>query len=167
MRRVMLVAVVGVAACFVQAALGQDQMAAPGCASCGQRQQVRTYAARGCDRHDYGGVPGCCRCGPSKCDHVWDGFCDEKARCKQRLRETFWFLPGGRSYEVTECQPAVSGIQVVVEPATAEMAPAVAPQLQEMPAEPAPADPQPAAEPKPPEEEPAETTRWPWIPRFW
>jgi hypothetical protein len=168
MRRVMWVAVVVAVGGFVDAALGQDQVGTPGCATCGQHQQVGSAAGCGCRAS--GGVPGCCRCGPSKCDNVWDGFCDEKLRCKQRLQETFWFLQWGRSYEVVQWQSTEVGTAVVVaqddpEPDPVER-PMIAPSL-EMPSEPAPAAPQPMVEPVPPEEEAEKTTRWPWIPRLW
>jgi len=177
MRRVMWVAVFAAGGVFAQSASGQ-QVVSQGCDTCAQHQQVRTYAALRCGCHHYGGTPGCCRCGPSKCDNAWEGFCDEKARCAQRWRDTFWFLCWGGSHEVieyqspTECteptaemtgQPAAEPATQPATPLQAPSTPVVPPQLEQMPEEPAPA----APEPNPPETSTDQTTRWPWIPRFW
>lgn len=36
------------------------------------------YAASACAAPAYGMVPGCCEFPPSCCDHVWDGYCQER-----------------------------------------------------------------------------------------
>ena len=36
------------------------------------------YCAPACAAPPFGTVPGCCQCQPSCCDHVWDGYCQEK-----------------------------------------------------------------------------------------
>ena len=53
-------------------------------------------------------------------------------------------------------EPAESAAPAVTPSVTPVETPVVPPQLEQMP-----------VEPDPPEEAPDQTTRWPWIPRFW
>ena len=166
MRRIVLASVVAAVCGLVHSASGQQPVAATGCASCGQTQQAYVAGNCGfgkCGCHSYGGVPGCCQCAPSPYDHVWDGFCDEKLRCRQRLQETFWFVPG-RGYETVSYQSTVETTGPMIETTEPMM---VAPQHQGTPVVPMPAAPQPAPEVKAPEPQAEKTIRWPWVPRLW
>lgn len=44
------------------------------------------YSAPACGAPAYGLVPGCCEFRPSCCDHVWSGYCQERAGWCQRRR---------------------------------------------------------------------------------
>ena len=47
-----------------------------GCAGCGD---YGCYSAPACAAPAYGLAPGCCEFPPSCCQHVWDGYCQERA----------------------------------------------------------------------------------------
>jgi len=53
-----------------------------GCGATGCRVSA-AYGAAACCAPGYGFVPGCCEFPPSRCDHVWDGYCQER-RCGGR-----------------------------------------------------------------------------------
>ena len=40
------------------------------------------YSAPPCAAPAYGTAPGCCESTPSCCDHIWDGYCQER-RCQK------------------------------------------------------------------------------------
>jgi hypothetical protein len=170
MRRIVLATAVVAVCGLVHSASGQQPVTTAGCASCGQTQQVcaaGNCGHRNCGSHGYGGVPGCCRCAPSQYDNVWDGFCDEKQRCRQRLRETFWFIPGC-GYETVSYQTTIVTTAATTDTTTDTTGPTmVAPQHQDTPAAPMPAAPKPAPEVKAPDPEAEKATQWPWIPKFW
>lgn len=42
------------------------------------------YSAPACAAPFYGLAPGCCEFPPSCCQHVWDGYCQERARWLSR-----------------------------------------------------------------------------------
>jgi hypothetical protein len=69
-----------------------------GCAGCGG------YSAPACAAPAYGLAPGCCELPPSCCDHVWDGYCQERARWLYG-RGTCW-LSGGCSLGSNFCNAA-------------------------------------------------------------
>lgn len=58
----------------------------PGCSGTANAVDMQALGAPACSGPGYGAlVPGCCECPPSCCDHVWDGYCEEKARRKAWL----------------------------------------------------------------------------------
>ncbi len=51
------------------------------------QETYAAYSAPACGAPAYGLVPGCCEFTPSCCDHVWDGYCQERAEwCQRRMR---------------------------------------------------------------------------------
>jgi hypothetical protein len=114
-------------------------------------------------------APGCCEYSPTCCDHIWDGYCQERQERLERWRSFYASVRstlsrpclggcygcgscGGRCGRAVSCQPAcgrAAPAGVVSEPAMAPVEPMqVAPEPKLEPL--APEAPQPEAEPKSP-----------------
>jgi len=59
------------------------------------------YAASACAAPGYGLVPGCCEFPPSCCEHVWDGYCQE--RCHRACGFRRACCPQPPVYQVYQC----------------------------------------------------------------
>jgi len=114
-----------------------DASSVLGCHRCGASA---AYAAPACGAPGYGWAPGCCECAPSCCDHVWDGYCQQKAARRCCARKASCAAP------CLECQPGVDpmtpppGSVLDMLPAPQPAAPALdaVPEVPEPPQPPAP-----------------------------
>ena len=64
------------------AGLSADAAGAAGCAAC--EGTYGTHGASACGFWGFGLAPGCSETRPSRCDHVWDGYCQGKSYRLQR-----------------------------------------------------------------------------------
>ena len=96
-----------------------------GCAGCGA---YGGYSAPACGAPGYGLAPGCCEFPPSCCQHVWDGYCQERAMWLSRccgagaFRGGSGYCGGGTTCGCVEPASAVTqGVAGVIaeEPAVA------------------------------------------------
>jgi len=71
-----------------------------GCAGCGA---YAAYSAPACAAPGYGLAPGCCEFPPSCCQHVWDGYCQERARWLSRCCGAGALCGGGYCAGRTTC----------------------------------------------------------------
>lgn len=91
--------------------MGVGAAAQAACPSCGG-QNWQGLAAEACGAPGYGTLgmsPGCCEHTPSRADHIWDGYCQEKAmrHVARRPARRCRTCPPGAMQPPTGCAPAV------------------------------------------------------------
>ncbi|MBN1908157.1 MAG: hypothetical protein JW818_00325 [Pirellulales bacterium] len=108
MRKVSILTCMGAGAVVLAAMMADSALGACG-QGCGQSGWGH-ISAPACGAPSYGSMtPGCCQCQPSRCDNVWDGYCQER----QRRGCCWWFCRPVACQPTPACIPPVCGCQVM------------------------------------------------------
>ena len=150
---------------------GAVEARAQTCPGCRGNGSTSPYFAPACGAPSYSLMPGCCQCQPSRCDHVWDGYCQkEGARKAGMKRPGPWY---GQLWDegTASATPAGQPTPAVVPQKEPPTPPGPTTLTPTVPSPPPPATPStpsrlPSTAPPTPPKPPAERTTW-QMPSLW